>query len=860
MSGSSSALQRSNGQIWHRILDALPQGAAHPEEVWRRRHRGILVVLAAHAVGLFVFGVARGFAVGHVALEAAVPLVAAAVASSVSARRTAAIAASFGLVASSSILVHFAGGSIEAHFHFFVVLPIIALYQDWTPFLVAIGYVVVEHGLTGALVPTAVYNHPAAVERPWTWAAIHGVFVLAQSAAVIVAWRVTEENQLKAAAYSERLIEQQALALEQHEASENALREAEQRYRRVIEGAVQGVFQTSAEGRLEVANQALAEILGYDSPEQLRSEVADVTALYADPDRRRVLFEQLRSAGEVRAFEVEASTRAGGTVWVSMSARADLGPDGSVMCIHGMVTDITDRKRAERENALLATVVNSHPDGIWSATLDQIVTSWNPGAEAMFGYSAAEMKGQHLSVLLPEGADDMGYVLDDLKRGESRDQLERLRKTKSGELIDVALTLAPIFDADGSVTGFSTVCRDIRHRKNNEMQRALLEERVRQSQKMDAIGQLAGGIAHDFNNLLSVILNFTAFVVDQLPSGDQSRADLEEVMRAAERGSNLTRQLLTFARKDKARVSRVNLNDVISGMQQLLRRTLQESIDIRVSLDPDLRPVDVDVSRVEQILMNLAVNARDAMPQGGRFEIATQNITVTTDVLELHPRLRQGTYVKLTVGDTGVGMSRDVQARAFEPFYTTKDVGEGTGLGLATTYAIVAEAGGDVALYSEPGKGAVFSIYLPGVESDADVVRLPDAESLLPGSGETVLVVEDSEPVRKLAERILSRNGYEVITASTGDEAIRIASEPGGSVDVVLSDVVMPGISAQDLRGQVDAPIVFMSGYTDRIINQHGLLDEAEEFLQKPFTAQQLLVAIRNALRISHLPEGGTRR
>ena len=849
MSSLTPTAQRSGESPWQRLIDALPQGAAQPEEVWRKRHHGILALLVVHAFGLFAFGVIRGQSPGHALLEASVPLVAVFVASQVSTRRMKGLVASFGLIASSSILVHFSGGSIEAHFHFFVVLPIIALYQDWTPFLVAIGYVVVHHGAMGVLAPESVFNHPAAINRPWLWAGIHGLFVLAESAAVIVAWRLSEESQLKAAAYSERLIEQQAHALEQHRSAEAALKEAEQRYRRVIETAVQGVFQTTPEGRLEVANQALAEVLGYDSPEQLRAEITDVTQLYTDPVRRDTLLARLGTDGEVRAFEAEAIRRDSRRIWVSMSARADRAADGSILRVHGMLTDVTDRKAAELEQSLLAAIVNSHSDGIWSASLDQIVTSWNPGAEHMFGYTAEEMKGEHLSVLLPDDPDDMGYVLEDLARGESRENLERVRRTKSGELIDVALTLAPIFDRVGQVTGFSTVCRDIRHRKNNEMQRALLEDRVRQSQKMEAVGQLAGGVAHDFNNLLSVILNFTGFVTDQLPPGDQRREDLEEVIRAAERGSNLTRQLLTFARKDVARVSRVSLNDVIAGMRELFRRTLQESIDITISTDPDLRPVEIDVSRIEQILMNLAVNARDAMAKGGRFEIVTENVTVTPDVMELHPGLRQRDYVKLTVGDTGTGMPRHVQDRVFEPFFTTKEVGEGTGLGLATTYAIVTEAGGDIALYSEPGKGTTFAIYLPAAEAGPAELRLPDRESPSGGTGETVLVVEDSQPVRRLAERILSRNGYVVLTAVSGDEALRKAEET--SVDVVLSDVVMPGMSVQELGSQLGKPMVFMSGYTDRIIAQHGLIDGEGEFLQKPFTADQLLIAVHRALHPS---------
>ena len=683
-------------------------------------------MLVAHGFGLFVFGIVRGYGPLHVALEAAAPLAAAAVASKASSRRVKALAGSFGLVLCSSILVHFAGGAIEAHFHFFVVLPIIALYQDWTPFLVAIGYVVLEHGLTGAFVPSAVYNHPSAVARPWTWAAIHGAFVLAESAAVIVAWRLAEQGQHQAAAYSNRLIAEQARALEEHERNER------------------------------------------------------------------------------------------------------------------------ERRAAEKEQSLLAALVNSHSDGIWSASMDQVVTSWNPGAEQMFGYTAKEMKGQHLSVLLPDGKDDMGYVLEDIQRGESRDQLERVRRTKSGELLDVALTIAPIFDRDGAVTGFSTVCRDIRHRKNNEMQKILLEGRVRQSQKMEAVGQLAGGIAHDFNNLLAVILNYTGFVVEELPHGDRRREDLEEVMRAAERGSNLTRQLLTFSRKDVSRVATVNLNDVLEGMRKLFDRTLRESITVTIDPAQDLRPVNVDVSRIEQILMNLAVNARDAMGSGGRFDIRTENVTVTPDVMELHAGLRLGRYVKLTVSDTGVGMTPQVQARAFEPFFTTKDVGEGTGLGLATTYAIVTEAGGDIAVYSEPGKGVTFSIYLPAAEGGDDVEPESPPDEIAAGHGETVLVVEDSDPVRRLAERILTRHEYRVLTAANGEEAIRVAAEE--NIDVVLSDVVMPGMSAQELQEQIDKPMVFMSGYTDRIVAQHGFLHESGEFLQKPFTAEQLLGAVRNVL------------
>jgi PAS domain S-box-containing protein len=413
---------------------------------------------------------------------------------------------------------------------------------------------------------------------------------------------------------------------------------------------------------------------------------------------------------------------------------------------------------------------------------------------------------------------------------------------------------------DPSVGGIVLTLRDVSERKQAERSRELLEAQLRQSQKMEAIGQLAGGVAHDFNNLLSVILNYTRFSMEGLKEDDERRRDMEEVIRAGEQASRLTQQLLAFSRKDVAQPTELNLNDVVADLERMLRRTLGEQVELETALDQELACVQADSGQIQQVIMNLCVNARDAMPEGGRLLVATSNETVDESLALDEPELSPGDYVCLTVDDSGIGMTDEVRARIFEPFFTTKERESGTGLGLSTVYGIAAQAGGHVSVRSQVGEGTAFRVYLPVVSASAqEHVRMDEASLLgrqaspLSGRGETVLVAEDEPGVREVVRRLLKRNGYEVLQAASGKEALSIMATTGRKIDVLLTDVVMPGLSGKELATLVkkvsrDVRVVFMSGYTNDIIAKQGVLHADEILVPKPFTEEELLTKLREAL------------
>jgi hypothetical protein len=383
-------------------------------------------------------------------------------------------------------------------------------------------------------------------------------------------------------------------------------------------------------------------------------------------------------------------------------------------------------------------------------------------------------------------------------------------------------------------------------------ERHTLEEQFHQAQKMEAVGRLAGGVAHDFNNLLTVILGFCELSIGDLEPGDPRRADIEEIRKAGERAAGLTRQLLAFSRKQIIEPIVLDLNLIATDMRPMLCRLIGEDVKVVLALRPDLAPVRADRGQVEQVVMNLAVNARDAMLKGGILTIETANVELDEHYAKTHQTVKPGAYVALTVSDTGTGMTPEVQARLFEPFFTTKEVGKGTGLGMATVYGIVTRSGGSVGVYSEIGKGTSFKVYFP--RADAAEIVLAGAPPVAPVrvGTQTVLVVEDEEGLRELAKRLLQRQGYTVLVAANADEALRLF-EAHQSIDVILTDVVMPGASGPELTRQLveQRPalrVIYMSGYTEDAIVQHGVLKPGIAFLNKPFNSETLGTKIREVL------------
>jgi two-component system, cell cycle sensor histidine kinase and response regulator CckA len=499
-------------------------------------------------------------------------------------------------------------------------------------------------------------------------------------------------------------------------------RQAEQKYRAIFENSMEGIAQTSLEGRFLSANPAQARILGYSSPEELIASLTDIQhQLFVDPTRRDELKRLLEQQGVVWNFEYQIRRKDGSLAWVSVNAR--LVHSGERPYIEGTLQDITERRH--------------------------------------------------------------------------------------------------------------------------------MEAQLLKSQKMEAIGQLAGGIAHDFNNLLVVISGSADFVSDALKPNDPVQADLREIQRAAERAANLTRQLLTFARRQVSALQLLNLNDLILELDKLLRRLIREDIILQTASVPDLWPIHADPGQIEQVLMNLVINARDAMPHGGRLTIESSNAVLDQAYARTCPTIEPGHYVLLAVTDTGTGMTADVQQHAFEPFFTTKAPGRGTGLGLATCYGIIKQHGGSIELYSEVGRGTSVKVYLPRAAGAPAAPSAWPESTQLPRGTETVLLAEDEPAVRNLTARILRRQGYTVLEAGNGAEALEIVRRGTDTpIDLLLTDTIMPKLGGYALAEQIrkiipDIRVLFMSGYTANTIIQNGLLDLSVTFIQKPFTPSALAHSVR---------------
>jgi len=464
------------------------------------------------------------------------------------------------------------------------------------------------------------------------------------------------------------------------------------------------------------------------------------------------------------------------------------------------------------------------------------------------GLSAEEAIGKPIEQLTPSPflRDHASEIVERGAAGESWTG-EFLVQGKSGKSFPALLTTSPVRDGQGTVLGFVRVSIDLTERRN-------LEEQFRQSQKMDAVGRLAGGIAHDFNNLLTVIRLNTEIIMEGFDPTDPRSEDVKQIRSAAERASSLTRQLLAFSRKQILQPRVLDMNTVVGSVEPMLRRLIGEDITIASSCTARGYVV-ADPGQIEQILVNLVVNARDAMPQGGTISIETQNVELDETYTSEHAPVIPGRYLMLAVGDTGVGMSRDTREHAFDPFFTTKEAGKGTGLGLATVYGIVKQSGGYVWIYSEPGHGTTLKLYFPEVSSAAafktgeyKIVAKEHARG-----SETILLVEDEEAVRGLTSRILEKQGYRVIPAQHGREAMDIATKEEGHIDLVLTDIVMPGMNGRGLVERLAGirphiKSLYMSGYTDDDIVRRGFIEPSKSFLQKPFTSEALLQTVRKVL------------
>jgi PAS domain S-box-containing protein len=491
--------------------------------------------------------------------------------------------------------------------------------------------------------------------------------------------------------------------------------------------------------------------------------------------------------------------------------------------------------------------VHSSEDAIIGETLDGIITDWTAGAERLYTYEAREIIGKSISTLgTPERPEEMAAILERIGRGERVHPFDTVRRRKDGSLVDVAVTVAPIRDKNDRIIGAAAIHRNI-------SERLRLEEEVRQSQKMEAIGQLAGGVAHDFNNLLTIINGYSAMLLGR-PSLDASaRSMAEEIQKAGERSASLTAQLLAFSRRQVLEPQLINLNECVKNVEKLLRRLIGEDVTLTTTLSSDLGNVRVDPGQIDQVIINLAVNARDAMPRGGKLIMETAHVDLDEVYAEGNPGVWAGRYVLLVVSDTGVGIDESTQAHIFEPFFTTKAQGQGTGLGLAVVHGIIAQSGGHISVSSKLGQGTTFKIYFPQVEGLRTTRKSHAGTGETPRGSETILLVEDEGAVRKLALRTLEMAGYTVLEAAHGGEGVRVAEQHQGPIHLLVSDVVMPEMGGCLLAERLAATrpgmkVLFLSGYTDDAMVRHGVLSSEINFLQKPFSPDALARKVREVL------------
>jgi PAS domain S-box-containing protein len=643
----------------------------------------------------------------------------------------------------------------------------------------------------------------------------------------------------------------------EHKRAEEELRENEERLQGLMDASPIGISWSDMEGNIKYVNRKFSELFGY-TVEDIPTVTEWRRLAYPDPAYRQtvpLLYVMLREAQkqekEVLPIELTIACKDGSIRYVEQM--------GAFVTNRMMVMykDITERKRAEealRESEdRYRDLVEHSQDLICTHDLKGKILSMNQAAAKLMGYEKELLLRMNIQdILAPEVRDRFKEYLNEIeKQGETKGEM--LIQTKTGEkrVVEYSNTLR----TEGISTPIvRSMAHDITERRQAEKDKRALEEQLRQSQKMEAVGQLAGGVAHDFNNLLTVIQGYCDLILKDLDEKNRFFQDMQEIKKASEHATSLTRQLLAFSRKQILQPKILDLNDLVLNMDKMLRRLIGEDIELVTLLSKDLGRVKADPGQIEQVIFNLAVNARDAMPKGGKLTIETADAELDEHYARSRIGVKPGRYVRISVSDNGIGMPSGVKDRIFEPFFTTKEKGKGTGLGLSTVYGIVKQSGGNVWVYSEPNQGTTFKIYLPMIEEAADFL----SQTFIPTKPflgtETILLVEDEEAVRKLASTILQSNGYKVLEAGNGEEALRIAQEQNGNpIHLILTDVVMPGMSGSQLAERLvsqwpEMKVLYMSGYTDNAIVHHGILDQGKPYIQKPFNPSALAEKVRDIL------------
>ena len=660
---------------------------------------------------------------------------------------------------------------------------------------------------------------------------------------------------------SRERLQQEAREREQVEA---ALRKSEQMLGTILSASPTAITHVE-EGTVRWTNPAMLRMFGYRSETECLGQRA--RDFYASTEEyERVLARFKKSLLSEAPFQTQAKFRRQDGSFFHGEVQIGLLPDN-----HGetglisTIMDVSERVRAQeelwvseqkyknlyeqskRQRELYRSLLDSSPDAVVIYDMEGRTQYVNDSFTRLFGWNLSEIIGERIP-FVPESEREVSIATIQrlIQDGISRSGFETKRYNKDGRILEVSLSASRYLDHTGEPAGMLVVLSDISQRK-------LLEEQLRQSAKMEAIGQLAGGLAHDFNNILTAVIGYANLLSNDLPQEGTYQERLLQITRASERAADLTRQLLAFSRKQVLDVRVTSLNGIIGDMDKLLKRLIGEHIELVTVLDEAAGMVQVDPVQIQQIVMNLAVNARDAMPDRGKLTIETSNAFLDDDYCRVHPEVRPGPYVMFAVSDAGQGMDSRTLARIFEPFFTTKEKGVGTGLGLATVYGIVKQHQGHISVYSEPGRGTTFKIYLPRMEALKDS-PLPTWEpGSRPRGNETVLVVEDEEIVRKLACEALEVLGYRTLSAPDPGAAIEICNSHQGPIELLLTDVVLPQMDGRRLFEALSSvrpglKVLYVSGYTENFIVHHGVLDKGLHFMQKPFNINRLAGKVREIL------------
>ncbi|MGB9197291.1 MAG: PAS domain S-box protein [Terriglobales bacterium] len=630
-----------------------------------------------------------------------------------------------------------------------------------------------------------------------------------------------------------------------------------------FEAVPDAMVAVDAHGEIVQVNSQTERLFGYTQGELIGQKVEMLVpeSLRGEHHHHRDRFHekpQTRRMGA--ALDLRGRRKDGSEFPVEISL-SPVHTDGG-MVVLSAIRDITDRKRIEEElrkahvelraskdrelseqRSRMALIVDSSQDAIIAKDLGGIITNWNKGAEQVYGYTAAEAIGKPITILAPgERRDETMTILARIRTGERVEPFETVRVRKDGQRLSVSLSVSPIQSANGDIVGASIIARDVTGQRR-------AEDMLRQAQKMEAVGRLAGGVAHDFNNILGIVIACCELMRARVSDSSVGQY-LDNIQEASKRGSSLTRQLLAFSRRQMTLQPRLlDLNDSLRELAKLLRPLMGDDVQIIQRHGTNHAIIEADPSQLDQVVLNIAVNARDAMPRGGKLILETSIQDFDAALAEQHPPLKPGRYVVLAISDTGIGMDAVTMSKIFDPFFTTKEVGRGTGLGLATVYGIVKHAGGHVLVYSEPNRGTTFKVYFPAADHKLDSAQQTEAQILPPrAEGRTVLLVEDDNLMRSVTKQMLEDHGYKVLEAEDGKSALEHL-RANGDVDVTLTDVVMRGMSGPELAVKIvnshpSIKVIYMSGYTGELLDQTEGMNLGIPLLEKPFTRAALLKAL----------------